>query len=81
MRLLDHSAAAPPNACDPIRFRSRGNLKCQPQAKNFLGTMHLAASFHQECPVQECLSSVAGDAASIGLGAAGRAAGTLALDG
>lgn len=45
------------------------------------------ASFHQEClveecPVQECLPSVAGDDATpTGLGSAGRAPGTLVLDG
>ena len=39
------------------------------------------ASFHQECPVEDCLPSVAGDATPTGLASAGRAAGTLALAG
>jgi len=80
MRLLDLSAATPPNPYESIRFGLGDNLKCQPQAKIFLGTMDHAESFHQECLVEEGIPKALGDAAAlIEPGSAVREAGTLVL--
>ena len=80
MRLLDQSAATPPNPYESIRFRLGDNLKCQPQAKIFLGTMDHAESFRQECLVEEGIPKALGDAAAvIEPGSAVRAPETLVL--
>ena len=80
MRLLDQSAATPPNPYESIRFRLGDHLKCQPPAKIFLGTMQHAEAIHQEYLVEEGIPKALGDAAVlIEPGSAVRAAGTLVL--